>query len=732
MLREIADALQTLAAERPLILVLEDLHWSDPSTIEMLALLARRREPARLLVLGTYRPADLVGSAHPLKAAKRELVAREQAAEIVLGNLAPGDVRTYVARRFPEVGEESRLSAFVYRRTEGHPLFMAQVTDYLAQQGAQTEIAPGAPEAPETVVPHGLRELIEVQIGRLTDAERQVLEVASVAGVEFTVASVSAAARTAAEETETCCEELARQGQFIEERGLATWPDGTVSGRYGFRHALYQDVLYGRLSTHRRARAHLAIGTREETGYGERSEEISAELAVHFERGQDHPRAVHHHLQAGERALKRSANAEAIAHFTKGLDLLRSLPDTLERARYELRLQVGSSLALTMTKGYSAVEVERVSARALELCQQMEETPEISPALFRIARCYLVRGEIHTAREVGERLLRVARSAEDPALLSRAHTGAAFECFSLGDFSAAEAHAEQAIALHDRRRYGALGVVSVDDGVAVSLVVRAFALQVRGHPDQAEASLQEGMAAARDLSLPFALGGALLSAADLHLLRRESRAVREAADATIDLATREGFPYYVARATILRGWALADQGEVEAGIAEIRRGLAAYDAMGARLWLPCCLGLLAEALGKAGEIDEALTVSAEALETAIRTGEREYEAELHRLKGELTPPEASASRKSEMRSPQEAEECFHRAIAVARRQGAKSFELRASVSLARSWQRRGETKAAHRMLSETSGRFTEGFDSKEWLEAKALLSESTTDRSAEG
>jgi predicted ATPase len=297
---------------------------------------------------------------------------------------------------------------------------------------------------------------------------------------------------------------------------------------------------------------------------------------------------------------------------------------------------------------------------------------------------------------------------------------------------AAQAHAEQAIAPYDLRRYRALGVVSADDGVGVSLVVRAFALQVRGHPDQAEAALQEGVAAARELSLPFALGGALLSTADLHLLRRESRAVREAADVTIDLAAREGFPYYVARATILRGWALADQGEVEAGITEIRRGLAAYDAMGARLWLPCCLGLLAEALGKAGEVDEALGVSAEALETAVRTGEREYEAELHRLRGELTLRKAPARRKSQAGSTHAAEECFQQAITVARRQGAKSFELRAGVSLARSWQRRGETKAAHRMLSEISGRFTEGFETKDWLEAKALLSDSTTDRSAEG
>lgn len=332
--------MESLTAESSLILVLEDLHWSDPSTIDMLSLLARRREPARLLVLATYRTADVMATQHPLTAVKQELVARGQAAEIALGNLHADDVHAYVTRRFPDTREENRLSAFVYRRTEGHPLFMVQVADYLAEQGAQAGIASGAQAAREAVVPHGLRELIEVQLGRLTDAERQVLEVASVAGAEFAVASVSAGCRMPVEDAETCCEGLARHGQFIEARGLATWPDGTVSGRYGFRHTLYRDVLYARLSTRRGTRAHLDIGTREEAGYGERSTEIAAELAVHFERGQDHPRAIHHHQQAAEKALQRSANTVAIDHFTKGLDLLEALPSTSDRAQKELRLQV--------------------------------------------------------------------------------------------------------------------------------------------------------------------------------------------------------------------------------------------------------------------------------------------------------------------------------------------------------------------------------------------------------
>jgi DNA-binding winged helix-turn-helix (wHTH) protein/predicted ATPase len=722
MLREIADVLEALTTEVPLILLLEDLHWSDPSTIEMLSLLARRSERAKLLVLGTYRFMNGVSANQPLGDMKRELVARGVATEIALGNLPPADVQTYLTRRFPESSDQNALSAFVYKRTEGHPLFMAQVADYLAQEPATERLLSPAGKALEAVVPQGLRELIEVQLGALTEEERRVLEMASVDGAEFTVASLGAGARMPEDEAETHCERLARNGQFIEGRGLAAWPDGTVSGRYAFRHALYQDVLYARLSARQQAQAHLAIGVREEAGYGDSSDEMAVELAVHFEKGRDFARAVHYCHRAGGKALRRSANAEAIAHFTRALDLLARLPASAEQAKRELGLQVDLSLALTMIKGYSASELERVNARIHELCHQMKEAPEISSALFRIERFHLVRGEIRIAREVGERLLRIARRAGSPALLSQAHTASAFESFALGDFAIAQQHAEQSIENDDPRRYGG-APVAMDDSSGVSHVIRAFALQVRGYPDQAKLSLQRAMALVERLDHPFATGGLLLSTADLHLLRRDSRAVHAAAAATIAHSVREGFPYYVARATILRGWALAEQGQADTGIADIRKGLETFEGMGARLWVPCCLGLLAEAYGRAGKIDRAQRTLSEALEIAGRTGEGLYEAELHRLKGELALQESRANRAA-------AEACFDLAIAVARRQDAKSYELRAAVSLARSWIQGKKRDAARPLLSGISGWFTEGFDTRDLRAAKTLLSEFAAERSA--
>jgi predicted ATPase len=308
MLRELAEALDALASERPGVLVLEDLHWSDASTVEAIALLARRRDAARLLVLGTYRPVELILHDHPLKTVKQELAAHGQCAEVLLGGLSPEAVAAYLAQRRTVPGGHEGLAAFVYRRTEGHPLFMVQVVDYLEQQGVLRALTPAAVGGPvgreiDQEVPQGLQQLIEAQLGRLHAEEQQVLEVGSVAGMEFVVASVAAGMQTAPEAIEAVCEGLARQGQFLEDRGLVEWPDGTVSGQYGFRHALYQAVVYKQIGTSRLARLHRLLGTREEVGYGTRAREIAAALAMHFERGRDHRRAVRYRQQAADTAL---------------------------------------------------------------------------------------------------------------------------------------------------------------------------------------------------------------------------------------------------------------------------------------------------------------------------------------------------------------------------------------------------------------------------------------------
>src|SRR5262245_48174449 len=252
MLRELCVALEAVSAEQPLVLVLEDLHWSDPSTVEALTMVARRREPARLLVVGTYRAAEVVVREHPLQTMKHELVQQGRAVEVALSYLSPAAVHAYVTARLADHDATDALAPIVYRRTDGHPLFMVQVTDYLVQERSRLPATPVTPGSLEQALPPGLRELIAAQLGRLS-AEEQGLNVASVAGGEFAVASVAVGLQGADDTIEAVCERLAARGLFLEERDLATWPDGTVSGLYAFRHGLYQDVLYQGLTAGVRA-----------------------------------------------------------------------------------------------------------------------------------------------------------------------------------------------------------------------------------------------------------------------------------------------------------------------------------------------------------------------------------------------------------------------------------------------------------------------------------------------
>ncbi len=392
------DAIDALTAERPLVLWLEDLHWSDASTVELLALLARRREPARLLVIGTYRPVDVIVQEHPLRAVKQELQLHGLCAELPLGLLSETQVGEYLTTRFRAPspasageGQGEGLSAaalrdlahLIHKRTDGNPLFMVTaVEDLIAQKvlvqnagqwAVQDELA-----TIETRVPDNLQQLIERQIERLSAEDRRLLEGASVAGLEFSAAAVAAGVETATALVEERCEGLAQQERFLRVQGTADWPDGTVATQYKFLHALYQEVLYARIPAGRRQRLHQRIGEREEHAYGERAREIAAELAVHFEQGREYQRAVHYLQQAGQNASQRSAHIEAVNHLTTGLALLQQLPATPERDRHELTLQMSLGLALMMAK---AIPLRR-SRLATRGCIHYVSGPKIPPNSF--------------------------------------------------------------------------------------------------------------------------------------------------------------------------------------------------------------------------------------------------------------------------------------------------------------------------------------------------------------
>jgi predicted ATPase len=433
--------------------------------------------------------------------------------------------------------------------------------------------------------------------------------------------------------------------------------------------------------------------------------------------------AILYWQQAGQKAAQRSANIEAISHLTKGLELLTALPDTPERAQKELALQISLGVPLVTAKGSAAPEVEKTYARARELCQQIGEPPQVFPALWGLWMFHILRGELQTAHELGERLLTLALSIQDQSLLLQAHHALWTTSVSLGELASAREHAEQGVTLYNsyQHRSHAFFYGGHDPGVCCRDIA-AWALWLLGYPDQAFKRSQEALALAKELSYPHSLAYALGHGSIFHQLRREGQAVQELTETIISLSTQQGFPLPLARGTHLRGWALADQGQREEGTVQLRQGLAAYQATRSELFQPYFLALLAEVYGKVGQVEEGLSVVAEALAAVEKTEERWCEAELYRLRGELTLATSSVQRLGSS-VQKEAEGYFLKAIEIARQQQARSWELRATTSLARLWQQQGKHHEARSLLAEIYGWFTEGLDTKDLQEANALLTE---------
>ena len=441
---------------------------------------------------------------------------------------------------------------------------------------------------------------------------------------------------------------------------------------------------------------------------------------MHFERGRDYPRAVQYLEQAGRRASQRSANREAVSHLTKGLELLKMLPDNRERAQQELMLQSALGRVLMATQGYAAPAVGKVYARAHELCSQMGKTPQLFPVLWGLIAFSIVRGEYQTAHKLGEQLLRLAQITQDPALLLEAHQVLGQILYFLGEFASAQEHLEQGIVIYDPQQHHSHAFLYGHDPGVACLGYAAFVLWYLGYPDQAVQRSHEALALAQGFSHPYSMAYVRLVATRLHQLRQEGQITQEQAEALISISTEQGYALFVALGPIMRGWALASQGQAEEGMAQIRQGLTASSATGVAHTLTHFLALLAETCGRTGQWEEALSVLAEALALVDKTGERYYEAEIYRLKGELTLQANTQSPDSQIT---EAETCFQQALKIARQQEAKSWELRAATSLARLWQSQGKITEAHDLLIPVYDWFTEGFDTKDLQEAKTLLGE---------
>jgi class 3 adenylate cyclase/predicted ATPase len=698
-LEALTAQLAELARQQPVLMIFEDAHWIDPTSLEVLGRTVDRIKTLPVLLIVTFRPefnAPWVGQSHVTSLTLNRLGQRDAAvivAHLVGGKVLPSDVL-----------------AEIVDRTDGIPLFVEEMTKAVLEaesEGAARRTVAAAP-LPAVVVPASLQASLMARLDRLGPAASEIAQIGAVIGREFSNKLIRRVAQRPEPELEAALDRLTGAG-LLFRRGVPPHSE------YLFKHALVQDAAYATLLRARRRQLHEAIAAALEREFPETVATQPELLAHHCTEAGLTEQAVQYWRRAGEHALERSANLEAIAHFTRGIQLLDGLPQSRQRDEQELVFQAALIAPLWTNCGFGSPEAERASRRALELCERAApDTPAHFRALYGLAYAYLMPGDLRRARPLAEQLLDLAKRRQDPEHLAYAHFEMGTELLWSAELAAACAHFEQGIALYDPE-WGR--PASSRHGFNCVSNCHMFLARVSwhlGYPEQALRHSGQAVAIAEGISHPFSRAVALSWAAALHQLRGETRQTQELAEISLALATEQGFPFLAAFAMVFRGWALVEQGQSEEGIAQLRDGLVAYRATGAELESSHWLGLLAEACRDTGQTEDGLRVIAEAFDHVAQTGIVYYEPELRRLEGELRLRQDPAN-------AQKAETCFRCAVETAREQQAKSWELRASTSLARLWRDQGKRTDARDLLAPIHGWFTEGFDTLDLKEAKALL-----------
>jgi tetratricopeptide (TPR) repeat protein len=737
---QVTRVLQALARQHPLILVLDDLQWADSGTMSLLFHLGRRLAGSRILIVGAYRPDAVAlgrdGERHALGPIVNEF--QRDFGDIYV-DLNQADGRLFV-EAFLDT-EPNRLGArfreTLYRHTDGNPLFTVELLRGLQDRGDLVQDETGrwveGPNLDWGRLPARVEGVIAEHIGRLPADWRQMLAVGSVEGEEFT-AEVLARVLGLDEQAVVgrLSGPLCKEQRLVHPQSLRRLEASRQRlSRYRFQHVLFQTYLYHSLDAVERARRHEAVGEALETlcaGSSDEMEALSPRLAWHFEAAGLPDKAIGYLLQAGRRATRLTATEEAIGHFTRGLALLRALSESADRDRQEMEFQFGLGTALVAARGWGAGERTAVLARAAELSRRAGELTGILQTMASQADQCRAAGECDRSRALGEQMLALAERTGEPLHLALAHYTLGTSLFFCGELSAGRVHLEQCVALWGAPRdRDLLEPFGTDVGV-MALSWLAWSLWGLGYPEQALRCSQEALARARGLAHPFTVGLALtMACTSLAVLRGDDRTVREHLAALAQVNIGQDNAFFQVWQSVFRGWLLARQAETEAGIMALDRAATTWVASGSRGGRPFQLTLLAEAYLRSGQIAAGLAAVAEGLDVVEQTGLRLFWAELWRLRGELRNAEGrtqdATGEEWSIDSVESAEECFCRAIEVARRQGAKLWELRAAVSLGRLWKKQGKHEEARQMLSETYGWFTEGFDTPDLMEARALLEE---------
>ena len=693
-----------IASRQPLLMVFEDLHWADPTTLEFLDLLVDQIATTPIFALFTFRP-----NFDPPWGSRAYLT------NLLVHRLTQKksmDVVQHIAGAKPLPSE---VLEQILTKTDGVPLFVEESTKMVLESGLLIEGPKEYTLAGKFIplkIPMTLQDSLMARLDRLASA-KELVQLCAILGREFTYEMLLAIQPHDMQMLHKRLKQLV-DSELLYQRGV--FPKATFT----FKHALIQETAYQSMLKNTRRRHHLKIAEVMTKKFSELSISQPEVIAHHYSEAGLSDEAISYWQLAGQRAAERFANKEAIAHFTEGLALLKSQPKNQAQQRQELMLQLAMGPPLSSLKGFAAPEVEVACSRAYKLCQQVGGARLQFPALWGLWHYYLVNSDFPKAETLAEQLIGLAHTANDHAFLADAYRAKGETLLWSGEFSQARAYFEKGIDLTDARRQHS--AFAENPGVSCRFF-SAIALWFLGYPDQALLRSQEAVTMAQEMAHPFSLSAAHHFAAWLHLLRKESQTTMHHAEAAMTIAVDQGFVFFIAYDTMLKGWATAEQGQMKNGISMLREGLDAFQATGAKILVPQWMVVLAELYGKLGQTEEALsTLAAAQILSEKNNGELYYLAEMFRLRGQLL-----IQREKDMLPKvsyyDEAATCFLRAIEWAQQQEAKSLELRAAMSLSRIWHRHGKKSDAFQLLSRIYDWFEEGFDTPDLMAAKVLLKE---------
>jgi predicted ATPase len=676
------------------VLMVEDLHWTDASTLELLTLLVDQLASVPIFLLTTFRPEFAV-----------PWLSRSVVSHMTLSRLSAAHSREMIEALVQGDKLSPRLLEQVVMRTDGVPLFVEELTKMVVETGvlAQQQAVEALPTGS---IPAALRGSLVARLDRL-DKAKGLAQLAAVIGRDFSYKLILTVSQQDESEVR---ESLARlvDAELLYQRGL---PPNAV---YSFKHALIQDAAYQSLLKTKRAEYHRQCAAALVESFPEVVESHPELVAQHYEEGGMIEQAITYWQKAGARALDASADDEAVAHLRRALAQIAALPATENRAARETACLLSLGAALTSIRGYGSAEVEQTYERAISLCERSGDTERLFTALTGLTSFYQVRGPLVTARRISERLLALAKERDDKIWLAQAHRRLGWCLFCQGQLLPGREHLEHALRLYDRLRSHEHTRVQGAHPWVIGSVNSALLEWYAGFPDDAVIRSREGLTHARELGRPLTLAYALCMSAAVHQCRGEFEPTLKLSTEVVALSHEHDFPYWIAWGSVLEGWALAAGGRLDEGVVRMHSGLAMYRDTGALLFEPSSLALLAEVYWHAGRLEEALDCTSRALESPELVHGHFCTADIHRVRGEL-----KLARDADEAA---AESCFMEARKIAREQGARSLELRSAISLGGLRKRQGKHDECRTLVQEALEGFDQGFDTADMKQAMQLLS----------